>query len=135
MMGSNIAVNNGFFDNASLNSAYDMTIQQGFHPSRGSKSGMEAVVAHEYGHALTDAAARKMGAKGIDEAATRIVSEARRTTGDRGVVQMAKKISGYATQSNAEAVAEAFSDVYCNGNRAARQSRAIVDVLNSYVKR
>ena len=50
------------------------------------------------------------------------------------VVQMAKKISTYATHSNAEAIAEAFSDVYCNGKKAHKESQAIVNVINSYLK-
>ena len=95
---------------------------------------MEAVVAHEYGHAITDLAAKKMGARDLNAAATRIVNEARKTTKDKGVVQMARKISRYATASNAEAVAEAVADVYCNGKNAKAQSHAIVDVLNGYVK-
>ena len=94
---------------------------------------MQAVVAHEFGHAANDAAARKMGVS-LDEAATRIVSEARKGSGHRGVVQMARAISEYATKSNAEAVAEAFCDVYCNGAKAAAESRAIVNVLNRYIK-
>lgn len=130
--GSNVAVNNHFFDSKNMDAAYDASGD--WHPSRGNKSAMEAVVAHEYGHAITDLAAKKMGGISLDAAATRIVSEARKTTKDRGVVQMARKISRYATSSNAEAVAEAVADVYCNGKNAKAQSRAIVDVLNGYVK-
>ena len=62
--------------------------------------------------------------------ADEIVKEARQTTGHRGVVKMASKISKYATVSNAEAVAEAFTDVYCNGGRAKRESIAIVNALD-----
>lgn len=47
---------------------------------------------------------------------------------------MAKKISTYATHSNAEAIAEAFLDVYCNGKKVHKESQAIVNVINSYLK-
>lgn len=130
--GDNVAVNNHFFNSSKMDAAYDASGD--YHPSRGNKSAMEAVVAHEYGHAITDLAAKKMGARDLNAAATRIVNEARKTTKDKGVVQMARKISRYATASNAEAVAEAVADVYCNGKNAKAQSHAIVDVLNGYVK-
>lgn len=133
--GANIAVNKAFFNKA-LADAYDKCVSLGFHPSRGNKSAMEALMSHEIGHALTDMAASKMGmrAGSINEAATAIVKEARKLTTHKGVVQLAKPISGYATYSNAEAVAEAYSDVYCNGSKAKAESKAIVTVLNKYIK-
>lgn len=45
---------------------------------------------------------------------------------------MSRKISEYATVSNAEAIAEAFTDVYCNGNKAKSESKAIMSVIDSY---
>ena len=86
---------------------------------------------------MTDAVAVKMGMTGagkLDRAATQIVNQARKQTKHRGVVQMARKISKYATYSNAEAIAEAFSDVYCNGKKAKAESHAIMNVVNSYLK-
>jgi hypothetical protein len=47
---------------------------------------------------------------------------------------MASKISGYATESNAEAIAEAFADWKCNGKKARTESKAIVNVVDSYLK-
>ena len=135
--GANIAINQDYLNSGRMNKAYAECVKQKFHPSNGNKTAMQAVTAHEFGHAATDAVARKMGItsmNGIHEASTRIVNEARKATGHRGVVQMASKISGYATHSNAEAVAEAFCDVYCNGRKAAKESRAIVDVMNRYLK-
>ena len=132
--GSHIALNTRYADYNKMNKAYDDCVQSGFHPSRGKKSGAEAVAAHEYGHALTDAVGRKMGISNIDKSATAIVNEARKQTNHRGVVKMASKISEYATHSNAEAVAEAFSDVYCNGKKAKKESQAIVNVMNKYLK-
>ena len=133
--GSNIALNETFYNKKGLETAYAECVKTGFHPSNGKKTAAEAVMAHEIGHALTDAVGKKMGISGnIDTAATKIVSEARKQTSHRGVVQMAKKISTYATHSNAEAIAEAFSDVYCNSGKAKSESKAIVNVINSYLK-
>ena len=134
--GKNVGLNSRYMDENKLNTSYDECVADGFHPSRGNRSAAEAVAAHELGHRLTDAAAAKMGqGVSLDQAATRIVNEARREQGThRGVVQMARRISGYATTSNAETISEALSDVYCNGSRASAESRAVVKVLNSYVK-
>ena len=135
--GANIAINERFLDTAAMNKAYEECVKAGFHPNNGNKSGMQAVVAHEFGHAATDAVARKMGLTGtfaLHSAADRIVGEAAKATGHRGVVKMAAKISRYATHSNAEAVAEAFADVYCNGKKATKESQAIVNVMNKYLK-
>ena len=130
--GANIAVNEKFMKADTINKAYDECVKQGFHPSKGNKTAMEAVASHEFGHAINDAIGRKMGLD-IDSSATKIVNEARKQTKHRGVVQMASKISGYATYSNAEAIAEAVSDVYCNGKKARSESRAIVNVIKSYL--
>ena len=129
--GRNIAINEAYF-NPTMETAYQECVQMGFHPSSGNKTGLQAVAAHEFGHAINDAVARKLGLT-LDKAADQIVAEARRATSHRGVVQMAAKISTYATASNAEAIAEAVSDVYCNGARAAAESRAIVAVLKRYL--
>lgn len=132
--GTNIGFNEAYASAKVLNKAYADCVKSGFHPSNGNKSPAEAVASHELGHALTDAVGKKMGGLDIDRASDRIVKEAKKQTGHRGVVQMAKKISTYATHSNAEAIAEAFSDVYCNGKKAHKESKAIVNVINSYLK-
>lgn len=134
--GSNIAVNESYFSKQ-MEKAYQECVEQGFHPSSGNKTGLQAVVAHELGHMLTDEIGAKIGKTGIgsiNEVATIVVKEARKETKHRGVVQMAKAISGYATYSNAEAIAEAFADVYCNGKKAHSESKAIVNVMNKYLK-
>ena len=134
--GDGIAINVKYLNSKKMNDAYQRCVESGFHPKSGSKTGMEAVVAHELGHALTDMAGAKMGVKGgIDASSKAIVNEARKATKHRGVVQMASKISGYAKQSNAEAIAEAVADVYCNGKKARSESRAIVNVMNKYLKK
>lgn len=132
--GSNIALNETFYNKKGLETAYAACVKSGFHPSNGKKTAAEAVMAHEIGHALTDAVGKKLGTPFIDQSATIIVNEARKQTKHKGVVQMARKISTYATSSNAEAIAEAFSDVYCNGGRAKSESKAIMNVINGYLK-
>lgn len=91
-------------------------------------------MAHEYGHALNDAVARKMNTT-LDASARVICEEARKRTNHKGVVKMANSISGYASYSNAETIAEAFCDVYCNGKKANKESIAVVGVMNSYLKK
>lgn len=131
--GANIAVNEHYF-NKNMQTAYDESVKQGFHPSRGNKTAMQAVMSHEMGHYINGEIANRMGMD-FNSAATHIVNEARKATGHRGVVKMAGKISGYATSSNAETIAEAFSDVYCNGKNAKRESQAIMKVVDSYFKK
>lgn len=131
--GGGITMNKKFIDNQNMDAVMDASAKSGFHPSRGNKSGIYAVAAHEYGHSLTENVRQKMGEKSFDKAAERIVSEARRQTGDRGNIKFARKISEYATASNAETIAEAMSDVMCNGKRAKRQSKAIAKVIDSYL--
>ena len=135
--GDNVAFNQAYLKSGVMDKAYAECVKSGYHPPNGNKTPLQAVAYHELGHGLTDAVAAKMGMTGagkIDRAATAIVNEARKSTKHRGVVQMASKISRYATSSNAEAVAEAFSDVFCNGKKARSESRAIVDVCNKYLR-
>ena len=130
----NIAFNEAYFDSAKMSKAYADCVSSGFHPSNGNKTALQAVAAHELGHRVTAEVGAKMGIHDINGAATAIVKEARKSTKHRGVVQMASKISRYATHSNAETVAEAISDVYCNGGKARAESRAIVAVIKKYNK-
>lgn len=135
--GSGIAINNSYLNSERMNKAMKQCAESGFHPSMGNKTGMEAVVAHELGHALTDMVGVKMGNKqwlDFEKTSAAIVTEARKQTKHRGVVQMASKISGYATHSNAEAIAEAIADCYCNGKKAKSESKAIKSVVDSYLK-
>lgn len=133
--GANIGLNQSFFNNPDgLTGAMKEMGKSGFHPSIGNKTGLEAVAAHEFGHALTDAVGQKIGMTGIDAIATHIVKQAVKDTPHKGVVQMASKISKYATTSNAEAIAEAFCDTFCNGSKAKLESKAIMKVVNGYIK-
>lgn len=130
----NIAMNKAFMNTAKTNKSYDESVKSGWHPSRGDKSGVQAVAAHESGHALNHTAAQKMGLS-MDAAADRIVTEARKSSGKiRGNIQFSRKISDYATKNNKETIAEAVSDVYCNGKKARAESQAVVKVLKGYLK-
>ena len=133
--GSNVGWNESYASAKVLNKAYADCVASGFHPSNGNKTPAQAVASHELGHALTDAVGQKMGGGlTIDQSASRILQEAKKQTGSKSMYGMASKISGYATHSKAEAIAEAFSDVYCNGKKAHKESKAIVNVINSYLK-
>lgn len=131
--GDQLIVNRAYFDKARMESAYADCVKEGFHPSQGNKTALQAVVAHELGHGLTDVVGAKMGAKG--DSATAILNEAKKSIGYKGAIgNMASKISGYAQYNPREAIAEAFSDVYCNGTKARRESQAIVNVMKKYTK-
>lgn len=133
----NIAINEKFFNRATMDAAYKKCVQSGFHPSNGNKTALEAVVAHELGHKLTEDVGAKLGQAGfgnINSVSARIVNEARSTTKHRSNSDFSAKISGYAKHNNAETIAEAFSDVFCNGKKAHSESKAIVNVLNKYLK-
>lgn len=133
----NLAINKRYFDAQKMDAVYDDCVTRGFHPSRGSKTGIEATVAHELGHRLTDVVGVNMGFGkwGIDQASDRILSEASRRMRGKSTSAIQSAISGYAKQNNAECIAEAFSDVWCNGRNAKRESRAVVGVLRKYLRR
>ncbi len=132
-VGGNLAVNETYFDAKKMDMAYDGCVASGFHPSRGSKTGLEAVVAHEMGHRLTDMAGIKAGRGNwqLDSIANNIVKAAAKSL-KMSHGNLRSSISGYATHNNAECVAEAYADVYCNGNKAAAASKAVVAELNKY---
>lgn len=130
----NLAVNKAYFDAKAMNQAWDASVEKKFHPPRGNKSGLEATASHELGHRLTEEVGRKMGLGDwqLDQASNTIMKNARKNGKFKNVESMKKAISGYAEKNNAEAVAEAFADVYCNGNKASKASKAVVKELNSY---
>lgn len=130
----NLAVNKAYFDSAKMDAVYDICVDQKFHPPRGSKSGLEATAAHELGHRLTHKVAGDDWNR-LDKEADSIVLAAKKTAGFSSVRDLRNSISGYATKSNTEAIAEAFSDVYCNGSKASKGSKAIVAELNARLGR
>lgn len=131
----NIAMNDRYMNSAGMNSAYDAAVKSGFHPSRGNKSGIQAVASHEYGHALADKVASRMGERDLETASRKIVERARKKTSHKTNMSFAGKISGYAQYNFAECVAEAVADWYCNGGSARKESRAVMAVINSELRR
>ena len=129
-----LGVNEYFFDAEKLEGAYADSIKSGFHPKKPKRiSALEAVTAHEMGHALNQAVADKLGGN-IDSIADRIVAEAYGTNQKEKIKRRNAKISGYAGQDNAEAIAEAFADVYCNGKKAKADSKRIKETLDRYMR-
>ena len=131
--GEGIAINKEYLNSKTMNDAYKRCVESGFHPSNGSKTGMEAVVSHELGHGINGLIAESMGMS-LDKSAERIVNEAMKNSGHRDTKTFQSKISGYAKYNHAETVAEAMSDCYCNGRKASKESKAIQKVVDKYMK-
>lgn len=128
-----LGMNVNYTDVGKMNAVYDKAVASGFHPSRGDKTGTQAVAIHEMGHALTDHLAKKMGLPGLHEASEKIVNDAYKASkGKGGTKAFAKTISGYAKENFAECVAEAVADYYCNGSNASKASKAIMAELKKY---
>lgn len=133
--GKNVAVNGTFMDNQKLETAYKECVNSGYHPSNGGKSAAEAVAAHEYGHAIASQVAKKLGIGGCNEGSSQILHEAfKEQTKHSKQSSFQKAISNYAAKNPAETVAEAISDVYCNGKGAKAESQAIAKVVKKYLK-
>lgn len=131
--GEGIAINNEYLNSDTMNTVYKKSVESGFHPSNGLKTGMEAVVSHELGHAVNGIIADRMGIS-LDASAERIVNEAMKNTKHKSVSTFQSKISGYAKHNYAETVAEAMADCYCNGKKARSESKAIQKVVDKYMK-
>lgn len=115
--GNTLYMNEKYVTNANLTEA--MKNAGTYHPSIGNRTGAEAVAAHEIGHRLGEVAARKAGISERD-----IVERAAKTIGIK-TNNMAGYISGYARTAYGETIAEACSDVFCNGSKASKASIAI----------
>lgn len=142
-----------FKDPAKLESTYKRTVELGRHPKNTDVSDM---IYHELGHAATTQWGLNTGLihqngvidrnavpnqkqrlrPQIEVASNQIMrhatSIAKRLNPEamRGVIPTGE-ISGYAMKSNAEAVAEAFTDVRRNGKHAHPLSQAIVQVVDN----
>lgn len=125
----NLAVSDRYFNAEKMDKVYDRCVEKGFHPSRGDKTGLEAVAAHELGHALTDEAGRRngYGTWAVDRMSNEIVAAAAKKAGYKGkTAKFRAEISGYAKKNNAETIAEAYADVYCNGAKGARRASKFI---------
>ena len=121
-----LIMNQKYVKNANLTKAMQNT--DGFHPSIGNKTGAEAVAAHEIGHRLGEVAAQKAGISQRD-----IVARAGKTVNIK-TENMAGHISKYARSNYAETIAEASSDVFCNGKKASKASQAIMAEVKKILK-
>lgn len=123
--GDTLFMNEKYVGNANLTEAMQASVKSGFHPSIGNKTGAEAVAAHEIGHRLGEIAAAQAG---ISE--KEIVARAGKKVGIK-TENVAGHISGYARSNYSETIAEASSDVFCNGKKASKASRAIMAEVKS----
>ena len=126
--GNTLYMNEKYIKNKNLTAAMKDAEKSGYHPKLNGKTGAEAVAAHEFGHRLGEVAAGKAGISEKD-----IVGRAAKKVGIR-TENMAGHISGYARSNYGETIAEAYADVYCNGKKASKASRAIVNEVKSIVK-
>lgn len=136
-----LGINKHFGNVDKMAKSYANDVKQGWHPSNGNKTAEQAVIAHELGHSLTTLAQQKTGAKSFDDVAHRIMKDSQKIlnkqAGKRkyqGTKKIANAISGYAKENNAECIAEATADVYCNGKKAKTESKAIVKALKNLIK-
>ena len=128
-----LAMNVNYTDVNKMNNVMDSAKQSGLHPSRGNKTGTEAVALHEAGHALTDKLAADNGFASLHAFSADVVKKAYKQSGMKGGNRgFAGTISKYATKNYAECVAEAVTDWYCNGNKAANASKLIMAEIKKY---
>ena len=123
-----LIMNQKYVKNANLTKAMKASSEDGFHPSIGNKTGAEAVAAHEIGHRLGEVAAKKAGISQRD-----IVARAGKAVNIK-TENMAGHISKYARSNYGETIAEASSDVYCNGSKASKASKAIMSEVKKILK-
>ena len=117
-----------YVKNKNLTEAMKQAEQSGFHPGIGTRTGAEAVASHEIGHRLGEVAAQKAGISQRD-----IVARAAAKLGIK-TENMAGHISKYARTNYGETIAEASADVYCNGAKATRVSKAIMSEVKAILK-
>ena len=127
-----LALNSKYDDAKAMDTAYAQCEKEGFHPSRGNKTAEQAVMAHELGHSLTSLAVKKQNMS-FDEISKKIIREATAEAKTKNAKKFALNISEYAKKSNAECIAEAVADVYCNGSKAKAESHIVVNTLRKYI--
>lgn len=126
--GDTLYMNQKYIKNANLTKAMKDSEKSGYHPGIGNKTGAEAVAAHEISHRLGEKASKKAG---ISE--KEIVARAAAKVGIK-TENMAGHISKYARSNYSETIAEAGADVYCNGKKASKASRAIMAEVKSILR-
>lgn len=126
--GDTLFMNQRYIKNANLTEAMQNSAESGFHPGIGNRTGAEAVAAHEIGHRLGEIAAKRAGISERD-----IVARAAKKLNIK-TEDMAGHISKYARSNYFETIAEASSDVYCNGTNASKVSQAIMAEVKSALR-
>lgn len=126
--GDTLYMNQKYVKNKNLTQAMQASAKSGFHPGIGNKTGAEAVASHEIGHRLGEIAAKKAG---ISE--QEIVARAGKKIGIK-TENVAGHISGYARSNYSETIAEASADVFCNGKKASKASKAIMKEVKTILK-
>ena len=126
--GYTVYMSRKYMKNANMTDVMKVAEKEGFHPKLGNKTGVEAVTAHEMGHFLAEQASKKAGISQRD-----IVERASKKIGVK-VNNMAGQISGYARYNYHETIAEASADVFSNGRRASKASKAIMAEIKSILK-
>lgn len=126
--GYTVYMSDKYVKNNNMTKAMKDAEKSGFHPKMGKKTGAEVVTAHEMGHFLAQQAMNKSK---LSE--RQIVERASKKIGVK-VNNMAGLISGYARYNYAETIAEASADVFANGRRASKASRAIMSEIKSILK-
>ena len=127
-VGYTVYMSDKYVKNNNMTQAMKKKKKTGFHPKIGKKTGAEVVTAHEMGHFLAQQAMNK--AKLTER---QIVERASKKIGVK-VNNMASQISEYARYNYAETIAEASADVFANGRRASKASRAIMSEIKSILK-
>lgn len=141
-----VVFNRAFMDADKIKASYDNCVASKFHPPLGGKDPIEAVTVHELGHALADRIneARRAGKYTNNDVNSEVVINAwRKLYPDKAhtyhelvdLPKSRKNISGYAMKNYHETVAEAVADVFCNGGRAKKFSKAIVEELKATAKK
>lgn len=126
--GRTVYMSDAYVKNNNMTEAMKDAAKTGFHPKIGKKTGAEAVTAHEMGHYLAGQASSKAGISQRE-----IVARAAKKIGVK-TNNMAGHISRYARYNYHETIAEASQDVFCNGRRASRASRAIMAEIKNILK-
>lgn len=126
--GNTLFMNEKYVKNANLTQAMQAGAKSGFHPGIGNKTGAEAVASHEIGHRLGEIAAQKAGISQQD-----IVARAAAKVNIK-TENMAGHISKYARSNYGETIAEASADVFCNGAKASKVSKAIMAEVKAIFK-
>lgn len=141
-----VVFNRSYTDLNKVQQSYQECVDKKFHPSLGNKTPIEAITAHELGHAIADKINDKRRAtksSTVDANSEIVINAYRKLYPNKantyeeytGIPKARATISGYAKKNYHETIAEAVADVYCNGGKAKKFSKAVVAELKDTIKR